>query len=238
MDKQNTVSEIVADNFNTSMVFAKYGIDFCCGGQITLEEACLKKDIPLQEILLALEAISNQPEKINDKALSASELIQKIIEVHHQYIQTSAPAIQMYLDKLVKVHGQNHPELIEIKSLFEEAWYNLQAHMKKEEKILFPYVEAMEEAINKHFPLAPPHFGHVDNPIGEMEEEHLIEGDRFKTISALSNQYTVPADGCRTYAVTYALLREFEEDLHRHIHLENNVLFPKAKSLYKFIQVS
>ena len=130
------------------------------------------------------------------------------------------------------MHGQRHSELHEIKTLFFEGSEHLLAHLKKEELILFPYIRAMVESQEKNYPLARPHFGEIDNPIQMMEVEHQTEGERFRKIAQLSNHYTPPEDSCQTYQVTYALLQEFEADLHRHIHLENNILFPQAQRLF------
>ena len=232
MNIATPIGAIVKENFNTSLIFAQLGIDFCCGGKVSLEEACTHKGLDPMGVLKQLEAAEEKGQPINYDGLSAQSLIHQIMQVHHKYIATTAPAIQMYLKKLVARHGENHPELIEIDGLFDEAFLHLTDHMKKEEMILFPYVEAMEEAQIKGFALAAPHFGHIDHPITVMEGEHQEEGDRFKRIAELSNNYQVPEDGCQTYAVTYALLQEFQMDLHTHVHLENNILFPKAKQLF------
>jgi len=128
------------------------------------------------------------------------------------------------------VHGENHPELFEVNASFNEAAGNLAAHMQKEELILFPYIRNMEQQILKREP-APAIAGKAAETIAEMESEHQVEGDRFMKISEITGNYAVPADGCSTYAVTYKTLQEFENDLHRHIHLENNILFPKAIEL-------
>lgn len=132
------------------------------------------------------------------------------------------------------MHGSNHPELFQINELFLRSAGELAQHMKKEELILFPFIKEMMGATKSHGSVEPPHFGTVNNPIKMMMEEHNNEGDRFREIAALTNNYTAPADACNTYRVTYAMLEEFEQDLHKHVHLESNILFPKAKALEKF----
>lgn len=235
MNQQTTIGNFVKENFNTSIVFSQLGIDFCCGGNITLEQACHNNQLNVEEVLAQLKEVKIAEPIQSYAHMSAQSLIHQIVQVHHKYILSTAPAIQTYLKKLVARHGEIHPELLAIDQLFDEAIVHLTDHMQREEMILFPYVEAMEEAVNHQFDLAAPHFGHVDHPIAVMEEDHQTEGDRFKQIAALSNNYTVPEDGCETYSVTFSLLRAFEHDLHTHVHLENNILFPKAKQLFASI---
>ena len=153
-------------------------------------------------------------------------------------VRVTIPALRAYLEKLCRVHGDRHPELFEINELFIAGSAALLSHMEKEEQVLFPYIKAMVESKTKGFPLSKPHFGDIENPIQVMEQEHEDEGERFRQIAELTNQYECPPDGCQTYKVAYAMLQEFEEDLHKHIHLENNILFPAARELYKEISFS
>ncbi|WP_194973933.1 iron-sulfur cluster repair di-iron protein [Aquiflexum lacus] len=226
------VGAIVAENFKTAKVFTQYGIDFCCKGGISLQDACSKNEVNLQEVTAALQKATILPEEVHYKEFGLSRLIDHIIDTHHQYVENAIPALKAYLQKLATVHGERHPELFQIRDEFMAASYALTSHMKKEELILFPYVKAMEEAEKSGFPLSKPHFGHIDNPINMMEDEHETEGERFRTISKLSDGYKTPSDGCQTYRVAFEMLKEFESDLHTHIHLENNILFPKATVLY------
>ncbi|TVP44713.1 MAG: iron-sulfur cluster repair di-iron protein [Mongoliibacter sp.] len=232
MEKRK-VGGIVAENFRTAKVFTEYGIDFCCKGGISLEAACEKHGVLLQDLIKDLLMVGSISEERKYTDMGKSELIDHIINTHHSYVENNIPPIKEYLQKLAQVHGDRHPELHEIKQLFFEAADGLIVHMKKEELILFPYIKAMQTSEENGFPLSPPHFGHIDNPIAMMEHEHDTEGERFRKISELSRGYQTPADGCQTYRVTFAMLKEFEEDLHTHIHLENNILFPKAKALYE-----
>lgn len=229
------VGGIVAENFRTAKVFTAYGIDFCCKGDITLEAACEKNDVALDSLIRDLTEVAALPEEVVYTSQPMNELIDHIVSTHHAYVENTIPPLRAYLQKLAQVHGDRHPELHVIKDLFFEAADGLTVHMKKEELILFPYIKAMQSAIENGFSLSQPHFGHIDNPISMMEDEHDAEGERFRRISELSDSYTTPADGCQTYRVAYAMLKEFEEDLHTHIHLENNILFPKAKENYELL---
>lgn len=230
---QTKVGKIVANNYKTSAVFTSHNIDFCCGGGITLEEACKNKNQNLEEVIHELEETFKTKDVFNWKEMKLDKLIDMIIEVHHGYVSATIPALRLYLEKLCRVHGGRHPELFEIRTLFEEGAVKLQNHMSKEEMILFPYIKAMVQSKRNGFPLSKPHFQDINNPIHMMESEHEDEGERYRRISQLSGGYDCPPDGCQTFRVTYALLQEFEEDLHKHIHLENNILFPKAQQLFQ-----
>lgn len=229
---EKKVGSIVAENFRTAKIFTDYGIDFCCKGGIKLSDACEKKGVNVEEISALLEQIVKQKDETHYQDFGMADLVDHIVGVHHKYVETTIPALKFYLDKIAKVHGDNHPELLVIRDEFFNTADALTAHMKKEEFILFPYIKAMESARKNHFPLSPAHFGDIENPIAMMEEEHETEGDRFRKISELSNNYTPPADACQTYKVAFAMLQEFENDLHTHIHLENNILFPEAKEAF------
>lgn len=227
------VSKIVAQNYQTAKVFTAYGIDFCCNGAIPLADACREKKVDVQQVIDQVKDMLKTTDTVDFNALSLPSLIKHIVNVHHKYVADTLPVLEAHLTKLAVVHGQRHPELNKIKGLFHETAGALTAHMKKEEFILFPYINAMCSATENKYPLAEPHFGHINNPISMMEHEHSTEGDRFGEIAALSNNYTSPADGCQTYSVAFAVLDEFEKDLHKHIHLENNILFPKAKKIFR-----
>lgn len=149
-------------------------------------------------------------------------------KTHHRYVEEKSIILKGFLEKLCRVHGERHPELFNIRTLFEESAQDLAAHMKKEELILFPFIRNMVKSEENHQQLTPSHFGTVQNPIHMMEHEHTAEGERFEKISELANNYNPPADACNTFKVTYAMLKEFENDLHTHIHIENNILFPRS----------
>lgn len=229
---EKKVGSIVAENFRTAKIFTDYGIDFCCKGGVKLSDACERKGVDLKEISAVLEQIVKQQDETHYQDFGMADLVDHIVGVHHKYVETTIPALKFYVDKIAKVHGDNHPELLEIRDEFFNTADALTAHMKKEEFILFPYIKAMEASRKGNFPLSPAHFGDIENPIAMMEEEHDTEGERFRKISALSNTYTPPSDACQTYKVAFAMLQEFENDLHTHIHLENNILFPEAKEVF------
>nr|MBS0038268.1 iron-sulfur cluster repair di-iron protein [Saprospiraceae bacterium] len=226
------VGRIVADDFRTAAVFSNRGIDFCCSGGITLQEACEANQVPSEAVVEELNKLDGDSKVTTFKNMNQEELINHVIKTHHQYVTNALPVLKAYLDKLCKVHGENHPELFEIRDEFGSASNELTMHMKKEEMILFPYLIAMYRAEKDNYPLSPPHFGHVDNPIKLMEEEHDTEGARFRRINKLSSGYTPPPGACQTYKVAYAMLSEFESDLHTHIHIENNLIFPVAREMY------
>ncbi|TYB77071.1 iron-sulfur cluster repair di-iron protein [Bizionia myxarmorum] len=227
------IGEFVADDFRTAAVFSNYGIDFCCKGHRTVEEVCDKNGVNPNELLDKLDAILNSKgtDAIDYKSWPLDLLAEYVEKKHHRYVEEKIPVLRQFLDKLCKVHGERHPELFKINELFTGCAGELSAHMKKEELILFPYIKKMVKTSIAGEQLDKPHFGTVGNPIAMMMAEHENEGDRFRKIALLTNNYTPPADGCNTYKVTFAMLDEFEKDLHLHIHLENNILFPEAAKL-------
>ncbi|MEY8869914.1 MULTISPECIES: iron-sulfur cluster repair di-iron protein [Flavobacteriaceae] len=229
------IGSFVADDYRTAAVFSKYGIDFCCKGHRTIHEVCEKNDINADELLNNLNAIMNSKtnENIDYKSWPLDLLAEYIEKKHHRYVEETIPVLKQFLDKLCKVHGNRHPELFEINELFSASAGELAAHMKKEELILFPFIKKMMKASISGQEIQAPGFGTVENPIAMMMQEHDNEGKRFRKIAELTNNYNPPADACNTYRVTFAMLNEFEQDLHLHIHLENNILFPKATDLEK-----
>ncbi|MBJ2173330.1 iron-sulfur cluster repair di-iron protein [Aureibaculum sp. A20] len=239
MDKtiEKTIGQIVAEDYRIAQVFKNHGIDFCCKGDRSVEEVAQKNNVDASLLYKEIETIQNQNtnESIDFKSWSLDLLADYIEKKHHRYVEAKIPVLKQYLNKLCKVHGSRHPELFEITEHFNASAGELTAHMKKEELILFPIIRKMIDAKLKGLEMSKPHFGTVENPIEMMMNEHENEGDRFREIDRLSNSYTPPADACNTYQVTFSLLKEFEDDLHQHIHLENNILFPKAIILEKEI---
>ncbi len=230
-----TIGEYVAKDFRTAAVFSKYKIDFCCKGNRTIEEACEKKEVDSDALLEEINTVlaTKNDSGIDFKTWPLDLLADYIEKTHHRYVEEKTQVLLPFLDKLCKVHGANHPELFEINELFIGCAGELAQHMKKEELMLFPFIKKMAKASLTEEPIAQPQFGTVKNPIAMMMEEHEAEGDRFVKIAALTNNYTPPADACSTFRVTYAMLADFEQDLHKHIHLENNILFPSAMLLEK-----
>jgi regulator of cell morphogenesis and NO signaling len=233
--EQNIIGELVAEDYRTASVFHRNKIDFCCNGNRTIKEACQTKNLSVKEILSELEDVVQEQDKpmINFKSWSADLLADYIEKQHHTYVQKTIQAIMPFLHKLTKVHGNAHPELHEVEKLFQECAGELTMHMKKEEMVLFPFIRKMASAKKTKMQLLNIPFGTVENPIRMMMHEHEHEGERLRKIAELTNHYAIPKDACNTYSVTLSLLKEFEEDLHMHIHLENNILFPKALELEK-----
>jgi regulator of cell morphogenesis and NO signaling len=233
--KTKSVGEFVANDYRTATVFQKYGIDFCCKGSKTINEVCENKNISADELLANLNDVSKQANNQNTDYQSwPLDLLADYIEkIHHRYIEQKTPALKQFLEKLCKVHGRDHPELFEINEQFNASADELATHMEKEELVLFPFIRETVAAKNNHKRIEQPAFGTVQNPIQMMMQEHDIEGERFRKIDKLSDNYNPPADACNTYRVAFSLLKEFEDDLHLHIHLENNILFPGALEMEK-----
>lgn len=224
---EKTIGEIVAQDYRTAAVFEQFGIDFCCKGNRTIQDACAAKNISSDAVIQQLTALPPANLVIEEDYVQwpMDKLTNHIEERHHGYVNEKMPLLLQYLEKVSKVHGKEHPEVVDIYELFRECAAELSMHMKKEELILFPFIRkiAGSNQLTKM-----PHFGTVENPVNMMRHEHDTEGERFRKIAVLSNDYTPPADACNTYRVSYAMLKEFEQDLHLHIHLENNILFPAA----------
>jgi len=231
---KSTVGEIVTKDFKTTSVFSKYGIDFCCGGNQTLEEACKKQTIDVAELQKELDEVAqSKGDSIDFNSWSLKLLADYIEETYHTYIKEKTPVLLQLLKKIKEVHGERHPELLKIYDLFYQSAMNLSMHLQKEERILFPLIKELSDAQKSGHPLEESHCGSVQNPISVMMDEHETEGERFEMISKLSGKYKTPQDGCNSYRAAYEMLDEFERKLHEHIHLENNILFPKAIEMEK-----
>ncbi|MEO9803969.1 MAG: iron-sulfur cluster repair di-iron protein [Reichenbachiella sp.] len=232
INEKDTIADIVKEDYRAAEVFSAHGLDFCCGGKTPLDQACEKQGLDVNLLKDQLNSkLEKDPTVISYASWTNSQLIKHIVEVHHRYIEDSVPYLSQLLRKIADVHGERHPELIEVRDIFDEATDALYDHMKKEEMILFPAIESIEYAKVNQKPLPPMGFGSITNPITAMEGEHDFEGNAFKRIAELTNNFTPPEDGCNTYLVAFAKLKEFVDDLHRHIHLENNILFENAKGL-------
>lgn len=225
--KNKTVAQIVAADMRTATIFKKYGIDFCCGGGKPVAEACKGKEIDASIIFSEIENLDIEKADTNFDNMDLDVLSNHIIDSHHVYVKEATPLIMQFADKVAKVHGHAHPETIKIAKLFREVATELDQHMMKEEGILFPHIINLAIANRNNESIAVP-FGSVKNPIKMMENEHDIAGDIFKEIEKLSSNFTPPPHACNTYKALYHHLKEFQDDLHIHIHLENNILFPKA----------
>jgi len=229
---QMTVAEIVTENIRTADVFKKNGIDFCCGGNVLTQEICKKKNIDytqLKEDILTLHETGNTSHDFNSWDLDF--MVDYIMNTHHKYVISANQLIIQYSDKVASVHGENHPQVLRINELFHALVAELTMHMRKEEEILFPFIKQICAAQKNNTPLTPGHFGSIQNPINMMEAEHDGAGDVIKEIKELTNDFTPHADACNTFKALYSKLEEYQNDLFQHIHLENNILFPKAIKL-------
>jgi len=221
------IGEIVTQDFRAAEIFKNAGIDFCCGGNQSLEQACIEKNIDstaLETELTKLEHTTvNAMHNFNEWSLDF--LCDYIVNTHHKTVMRLLPQLTVYTKKIAEVHGLNHPELLEIEKLFSEINDELLQHLKKEEEVLFPAIKEVMKTNSQEVKDI------IISEITRMKGEHEFAGGAMDKINVLSDNYSVPADGCNTYRVTYKLLEEFEDDLHIHVHLENNILYPKALSL-------
>lgn len=227
--KKKSVGELVKLDFRAADIFSKYRIDFCCGGHVSVEQASIDSKADLTDLLNELEALketSVSPAYEFDK-WNISFLVDFIQNTHHQYVRSALPSILTLANKVAEVHGEHHSEVISIKTHFENLANELTSHMKDEEEILFPYVRKKMAEISSGNSGEKLDSLEILEPVSAMIQEHENAGAVLKQISALSNSYKTPDDACNTFRVFYAKLKEFEDDLHRHIHLENNILFPK-----------
>ena len=235
---EETLGQIAAKDLRKAQVFKKYGLDFCCGGKKTVKEACWEKGLDInkveQELQRADTLPSSRPIPYSDWSLDF--LADYIVNTHHSYIRKTLPDIVVYANKVMRVHGNHHPELLRIHQLADEINEELTDHMLKEENILFPYIKALDAAKDHVQPLQAFPFKTIQSPISVMEMEHELVGRNLEEIRQLTNNYSLPEDACASYSLLYRLLDEFEEDLHLHIHLENNILFPKALEAEKTLK--
>ncbi|MCB2205243.1 iron-sulfur cluster repair di-iron protein [bacterium] len=225
-----SVGEVVRNNMHAAGVFERYGIDYCCGGRQSLSEACERSDADSEALQHELADLPEHGAP-NVAQWDTSFLIDYIINTHHNYVRSMLPTIHAHAAKVAQVHGDNHPETREIASIFMEVKQELEQHLMKEERILFPYIKQMLAAARGEAPVHAGGFGSVAQPIAMMEQEHDNAGLAFDRMRSLSGDFTPPEDACTTYQLLYRELDEFERDLHMHIHLENNVLHPRAKEV-------
>ena len=228
-----TLGAIVAADYRAAPVLEGFALDFCCGGKRTLDEACSQRAVSIATVDTALAELGPRDRitDLPDATWSADELTRFIVRRHHTYVRAQLPVIAAHLAKLVSVHAERHPELRLIAAHFAQIADELQLHMKKEEGILFPYIRALAVAVEQGGVPPPDMFGTVMNPIRMMEAEHQSAGNELEIVRALTGNFTVPGDGCATYRVCFEELAAFDRDLRMHIHLENNILFPKAIAL-------
>jgi regulator of cell morphogenesis and NO signaling len=228
-----TVREIALEQPSSIRVFEQFGIDYCCGGRRPLADACAAGNLEVDKVIAALESAAKKPgpgfENWADKSLE--NLSSHIVATHHAYVKRELPRLAQLAQKVVNRHGSTKAELPVIAATLTQLDEELTQHLAKEEAVLFPYVASLEQSVS--LGMAKPHscFGTVANPIAMMTRDHDAAGTLMAEIHRLSANFTTPDDACPTFHAFYDGLREFEQDLHQHIHLENNILFPRAIEL-------
>jgi regulator of cell morphogenesis and NO signaling len=231
MTATTTVRELALGIPNATRTFEKLGIDYCCGGSKTLEEACTSANLPAEDVLKSLASAEPAPlnqEDRNWQVQPLADLVDHIIIEHHKYTREEIARLGPLFDKVCSVHGKNHSELLQMRDIFQGLAQELSSHMMKEEMILFPYIVRMEEATVQKSQVLPPPFGTVQNPVAMMVHEHDFAGQALRTLRKASAGYAAPEDACASFRRLYKALEDLEADLHQHIHLENNILFPRA----------
>ena len=234
-----TVREVAVEIPGATRLFEQLGIDYCCGGAKALDEACAGAGVEMGEVLSALEAIeesqADQSGSTNWQAESLSSLISYILDKHHVFTRNELARIDPLMAKVLKVYGEQRAELSQIRASFEELKQDLLAHMQKEETVLFPYISLMESARENSRAIPKPPFQTVGNPVRMMMFEHDRAGELLRSIRELTGNFTAPEGACISYQTLYRALEELEADLHEHIHLENNILFPRSLKLERAI---
>ena len=236
--ENRTVADYVIENIKTAPIFKKYGINFCCKGNITINKACKKNKIDLSTLKNELENVESISDVLqNYNTWSLNFLILYIENVHHSYVKESLPIISQYMNETIKTYGNIHPELLKINNLFRKASSEIISHLQKEEQILFPYIKQLIAADKEHKKISVPSFVTIHTPIKMLEHEHEEINNLFKKIVKLTNNYSIPKSASNTYKDLYIKLEEFEQDLYHHIHLEHNILHSKALELEKRIKL-
>lgn len=229
----STIREIVTEDFRTAAVFRKLHIDFCCHGERTLAEACGEQGMPVEAVLAELagggEDRAELPASLSSSDLAA--LVEHILDHHHAYVREALPLIQAHTQRVARVKGDRHPEMIEVDRVFAETAAALVAHMDLEEQVVFPHIVALEAARRSGLAVPSAPFVSVEQTIEAMEREHRAAADAMERIRELTNAFTYPEDACTTFRVCIQELAALERDLHTHMHLENNLLFPAALEL-------
>lgn len=230
---ETTVRDIALENPASIRVFEKFGIDYCCGGHKPLTQACRERTLEPSAVLAALDAVREPAEKlgIDWSKVGLDSLCEHIVTKHHAYVRAEVPRLMLFAQQVVARHGDRHPELVEVQELVRALGEELMAHIGKEEAVLFPYIMNLVRNLPRGGPPALGCFGTVKNPIRVMMADHEAAGEMMAQIGETSGNYTAPAGACPTWQGFYQTLGEFELDLHQHIHLENNILFPRAIEL-------
>lgn len=230
--ESRTVGEIVADDYRAADIFQKFGIDFCCRGDIPLSEACRQHGVDVDMIGEEIQKLAQIPARVEQyDQWSLDFLADYIVNQHHAYVRKMTPLLREYAEKVVAAHSEAHPETRTVAKLFEKLSGELAMHTQKEELLLFPYIRRLLQAQEEGSEMRTPPFGSARELIQTMDEEHDETGELLSQIEELTNGYTPPEDACNTFQALYANLKEFDADTKKHIHLENNILFPKTVQL-------
>ena len=236
-----SLAQIVNNNHKAASVFEKYHLDFCCKGKRSLEQACTEQQLAVSEITGELESLfasESNTTGIDFEKLNLIQLCDYILHTHHAYVKNEMPQIYAYLEKVSSKHGDRHPELYKIFQTFAAVKEEMEGHMRKEELILFPRIKELQNLAGNENANLQLNIGYLQSPITVMEQEHDHAGNLLDDIRILSNDYTPPQDACTTYRLCFAALKAFELDLHQHVHLENNMLFPRAIKMFEGLQTS
>lgn len=229
--KSKSLAQIVNENYKTAHVFEKYHLDFCCKGKRLLQQACDEVRLPVDQVISELENVTNNSKVTTDfHDMTLTQLVDYIVQTHHGYVKTEMPLIYSYLQKIASKHGKNHPEMLKVFNAFAELKDDMTEHMEKEETILFPRIRMIELYSHENSAVQI-NRSYFESPMTIMEQEHDNAGDILVQLRQLTNDYNLPADACTTYRLSFAAMQAFELDLHQHIHLENNILFPKTLTL-------
>jgi len=226
-----TVRDLALESPGATRVLERFGIDYCCGGNRLFSDACEAAGVSVDHVLASMEqehGSHQQFEEPNFLTATLAELVDHIVDKHHVFTRTEIGRLRLLIEKVDNAHAQNHPELARLRSLFEKLSAELEPHMMKEERVLFPYVVQMEDAMRRERTHPYPPFGTVANPVRMMMLEHDAAGELLKEMREVAGNYAIPPDACISYQTLYQALDAFEKDLHQHIHLENNILFPRA----------
>lgn len=227
-----SIADWVTENPARALILEKHRIDYCCGGQRTLDQACQEKGIPVEAVIAQLESLPVDDAKHDWREAELAELTAHIVKRHHAFLRNTMPSIREKLARVIEAHAQQHGErLRRLREIFAALDAELTQHMAKEEQVLFPLAERMEAAGREGAASPPVPGGSVRNPIRMMEHEHENAGRALKRMRELTNDYAPPPDACASFRALYAQLEELERDLRIHIHLENNILFPRSAAI-------
>lgn len=229
MKEDITIGEVVALDFRAASIFREAGIDFCCGGKKSIDSTCTEKGIDRDDLIEKLEKLKETPDTSGHNYIDwdAGFLSDYIVNTHHKYVLKTLPELVAYTAKIASVHGEHHPELGIVADLFSQINKELLQHLKNEEEIFFPSIKQAKDSGSESAKAT------IKSEISRLSEEHEFAGGTMDKINVITSNYKVPDDGCNTYKVAFQLLREFEDDLHTHVHLENNIRYPKAMALAK-----